>query len=286
MILLLALFACQDPAPAAFVAPSDATAWIEDASDRGGRLVVQVTAPVDAAVTFDEPLAPGLTLTPDGDVTVEPLGEVASHTKAWRFTGPNGSYELSELTADVGGAEVDAPPLFVDLGVPPPREGELADIPDPPRLWRVPWLLLAGAAALVALLAIGARRVLRRPAPPPPPPPPPHSRALAAWERARTDASLDDAGKAAAASQILREYLEEILAFPATSWTTSEILGHLGQLAHLDPANLPRCKRLLRATDLVKFADARGSAELIVELDADLKGVVESTRPRRLDGGR
>ena len=51
-------------------------------------------------------------------------------------------------------------------------------------------------------------------------------------------------------------------------------LDHLQGLQHLQSGNVPRAKRLLRATDRIKFADAKAALELFDELDAALRGFV------------
>ena len=114
---------------------------------------------------------------------------------------------------------------------------------------------------------------------------PPDLVALRQWDAIRSDEGLDDETRAQGASRIFREYTEAVLVFPASSWTTSEILRHLQRLAHLPQGNLPRAKRLLRATDRLKFAGESARDELFDELDADLRGFVASTRPSKWQEG-
>lgn len=282
LALALAGCAAEEVAPPA-LSPGVRT-WIDGAGPSGGAVVVQVVAPAEVRVDVGAPAAPGLEWAPDGAPRVERAGELQVITARWTYRGPKGHYEVSGPDAAwAGGAPLRPSPLFVDVGVEPPREGELADIEEPAAVWAFPWMAAAGGAGLLALLGGGVWLAFR-PGPPAPPPPldPPDVRALRAWEAARRDPALDDHARALAISRIFREYTEEVLAFPATSWTTSEILTHLAGLARLAEANGPRARRLLRATDRVKYAEAGTTAELFEQLDGDLRAFVDSTRPRAL----
>ena len=114
---------------------------------------------------------------------------------------------------------------------------------------------------------------------------PPDTVAIRAWEAVRADEALDDERKAQALSRIFRDYTEAALGIPAVAWTTTEILGHLGRMANLPEGNVPRARRLLRATDLVKFAEKKPGTDFFEDLDADLRAFVGSTRPTRWDEG-
>ncbi|HMV70485.1 MAG TPA: hypothetical protein PKA64_26830 [Myxococcota bacterium] len=131
------------------------------------------------------------------------------------------------------------------------------------------------------------QRARRRPARPAPvivaPPEAPHLAALRRWEAVRADPSLDDHARALALSEIFRDYVEATLSFAARALSTTEILRHLEQLTFLPRENLPRAKRLLRATDRVKYADDQPGTDLFEELDSDLRAFVESTRPKSWD---
>ena len=143
-------------------------------------------------------------------------------------------------------------------------------------------------AIIVAVLFFGgiwlAFRATSRGEPPELPPEPPDVAALQRWEAIRRDPTLDDMARAHALSQIFRTYVEAVLTFPATAWTTSEILERLRDMAHLPTGNVPRARRLLRATDRVKYAEARPGQDLLEELDADLRAFVGSTRPHSWNG--
>ena len=160
---------------------------------------------------------------------------------------------------------------------------ELADIAEPPRIWTVPWRVILVGVGLLGTVSLGiylAFRVTRRGEAVELPPEPPDVAALRAWDRVRRDPALDDLARSLALSQIFREYTEVVLAFPATAWTSTEVLARLTGMQHLPEGNIPRARRLLGATDRVKFAGERGTEQLFEDLDSDLRGFVGSTRPR------
>ena len=118
------------------------------------------------------------------------------------------------------------------------------------------------------------------------PPEAPDVVALRRWDAVRSDPKLDDFARAVALAVILREYQEAALGFPATTWTTSEILEKLSAMAHLPEGNVGRAKKLLRATDYIKFADAAARQTLFEELDDAFRVFVSTTRPRAWRGDR
>lgn len=265
--------------------------WLEGTSGKDGLLVVQTAFDPSGAVELPEPVVPGLTLQPVGDPVTERVGRREVVTQRYRFSG-QGSHEIPALEARWQGGQEEpvtssSTPLWVDLGVEPPRPGELADIQEPERVWTVPWgpvLAVGGVGGLmIAGLWLALRGARYKPVAQAPPEPPDLA-ALRRWDAIRVDASLSDEDKAKALSLLFREYTEAVLGFPATSWTTTEILQQLRQLAHLPQGNVPRAKRLLQATDRVKYADARVGNDLFEELDADLRAFVSSTRPQRWEG--
>jgi hypothetical protein len=197
--------------------------------------------------------------------------EIPPLTAVW--TGPDGTTAVGRSV-----------PLWVDLGVEPPRSGEPADIVEPATDGLMGWFV--AAALLAATLAVGAalwRAVRPRHVPVAPPADPPDVVALRAWEAVRSDPLLDPHRKALALSRLFREYVEAVLAFPATAFTTTQSVDHLKSLPHLPDPNVPRARRLLMATDRVKYAEARVTGALFDELDRDLRGFVGDTRPRRVE---
>ncbi len=269
----------------------DVRAWLEDRSASGGVWVVQTRAPTDAELAWRLPPVAGAQVAARDDVRVEAVGELEVRTYRYVFTAPRGRYELPAVEVkwtDAGASgTASSPALFVDLGVPPPRDGELVDIVEPPPIGTFPWGVALGGTAVVGLFVGGLLFAFRRPRPEALAPArelSPDARALAAWEAARSDASLDDHGRGVALSRIVRDYLEAVLAFPATARTTRETLAHLGTLRHLDNADVGRADRLLRATDLVKYADVDAGPALFDRLDDDLRGLLASTRPHRWEG--
>lgn len=288
--LLLGLLACDASAPPPDASqPVEVRTWLEGAPGPGGGvLVVQTAFDTDGQVQLPMVSAQGLTVEPLDDPEAERIGEREVVTQRYRFTGPRGSYEIPALEATWSsddGEQVTAAssPLFVDVGVQPPRDG-LADIDEPEPVWAVPWATVAAVGGVGGLVVGGLWWALRggaRREVAPVPPEPPDLAALRRWQAVRADPSLDDEEKATALSLLFREYIEAVLSLPATRWTTTEILERLGAMQHLPEGNVPRARRLLRATDRVKYADARTTEELLEELDADLRAFVGSTRPHR-----
>lgn len=289
--LLLALaLACGGPPPApAATGPVEVRSWIEGGK-AGGTLVVQTTFDPAGQVTQPEPpAAGGLELKADGEPVRERVGAREVVTQRFAWTAPKGNYEIPGAKAHwkgpAGEADATSTSLFVDVQADPlGREGDLADIQDPPRVRTIPWRAIGIVAGVGGLLLGGIGVAFfgtRRRAPLVVPPEPPDVVALRAWDAVRKDPSLDDYAKAVQISRIFREYTEAVLGFPATAWTTSEILDRLASLAHLPEGNVPRAKRLLRATDRVKFAGEQAKQELFEELDADLRAFVGTTRPHQ-----
>ncbi|MBX2798802.1 MAG: hypothetical protein KTR31_14095 [Myxococcales bacterium] len=250
----------------------------------GGKLVVQTEYDARGEVRVPELQAEGLEFELDGPPTAETIGDRDVVTQRYVYRGSDGHYEIPPLTAswtspDGTVVEGSSTPVFLDVAVEPLRVGELSDIVEPNALWTIPWVpVLSVGAIFVAGLAMAfwprreeeatpERRL------------PPHMAALKAWEAIRFDGALTDEDKARELSVIFRTYLEGALRFEASAWTTTEILAHLRSLVQLPEGNVPRAKRLLRATDRIKFAEERPSGELIEELDADLRAFVDATRP-------
>ncbi len=246
---------------------------------QNGVLVVSVEGPPGAVGPVPTPVVPGLTLTPLSDVEVEAVGDWQVSRQRYRFEGEPGMVEVPALvTAGAAPSE----PLWIDLNVEPPRPRPPDDLAEPwleGTVW--PWLVGLLIAA-VGLVAAGARWAMR--------PPPalvvdladesPDVVALRAWAALRADDRLDPNALAMALSRLFRTYLEAAQGFPAASWTTTQTLEHLATLSQLPEGNVPRARRLLRATDRVKYADARATEELFRSLDADLRDYLAATRPR------
>ena len=278
------LLACSVPPPT--VPDLAVTADARDVSASGGTLTVTTVYTGESVEIPDAPTVDGLTFALREDPRQERLGGRTVVTQVWRFTGKKGSYEIPAITVSSGEDSASSAPLWVDMGVEPPASGELADIAEPAAVWTIPWTpilavggglaLFTGMTGLAFAWALKPRRqeevVL-----------PPDVRWLRAWEFARMNPSLTDEDRARELSRIFREYTEEVLGFPAVSWTTSEILEKLDSLVHLPDGNLPRAKRLLRATDLVKYAEVAPGEDFFDGLDGDLRAFIGSTRPTVLE---
>lgn len=289
-LLIFGVWGCT---PQVLDAPEEAAASIasryEAAQGGAGVLHVQVAVPDGVVPLVPTPTGEGLTLAPIGEMEQENIGARQVLTWRWSVSGAAGSYEIQPLDLRIAGEEdalARAPSLFVDLDVEPPREGEWADIADPSRVRVVPWMWVLGVGSVALLSFAGVLWAFRRPrlaVEVEVPREAPDIVVLRGWESVRRDDRLDDYTKALALSRLFRDYLEAVLAFPATAWTTTETLGHLRSLSHLQEHHVPEARRLLRATDRVKYAGDRPGQDLFERLTEDLSGFVAATRPHRWD---
>ena len=269
-------------------------AWVSNAPESGvGTLVVQMDIPNGFDVQWPEPKVDGLRFTETGDPQTERFGASSVVRRTFRFSGPAGHYEIPALSVawdtEDGEKTAQSSPIFVDIEKDPIRTEALTDISEPSQIWVLPaWIKWSIAALAFLLLALGAiLRWLRRlpDASRVQEEVPPDVLAIQSWESVRANAALSEYDKAVEISRIFRQYTEVVLGFAATAWTTREILDRLSAMKHLQQGNVPRAKRLLRATDRIKFADAAAAEELFDNLDADLRGFVGSTRPAQWEGG-
>ena len=254
----------------------------------GGSLIVQAEFDTTGSIDLPEPVAVGLKFEADGPPFAENIGSRDVVTRRYVYRGPPGHYEVPPVIASWTSPEGEvvtgeSTPLFFDIEVEPISVGDLDDIVEPSVVRDPTWVALAIVAVLgiaslfLAGLAFAfwpreARQRRNIPLPP-------HLAALAEWDAVRGNPLFTDEDKARELSLIFRRYAERVLRFEATAWTTSEILQHLDALQKLPEGNLPRAKRMLRATDRIKFAEDRPTDELIDELDADLRAFVDATRP-------
>lgn len=296
--LVIACLGCGVPGGDVAEHASDAVqvrTWVEGDASRGvGTLVVQVQAQAGVALDLPEPTTPGLRFAEVGEPQVERIGAEVVTTRRFRFTGEAGSYEIPALGVeldDTDALSVSSSPLWVDLGQEPAELEDFVDINEPPPVFQLSNAMIAGGVCLgltgmgvLGGLGIGLWAFNRRGRPGALPAESPDVRALRQWDAVRTDGTLDDHDKAVALAVLFREYVESVLGFPATAWTTSEILRHLEGMPHLPDGNVGRARRILRATDRIKFADAAARATLFEELDDSLRTFVGSTRPRTWQG--
>lgn len=263
--------------------PPSIEAWIEDRKG-GTDLVIQTLLDRDQADLLPEVRPPrGVTLQ-EGQTTTERAGSWQLQTFRYRVGGQAGHHTLADICLPTTPQPRCASPVFLDLSVPGMTE-DMADIVEPAPVGApVPWLLLGliglGAGGVATLLTWWFTRSRPSQQAAPAAPPPPHEVALARWEQLRQDPHLDPMARAVGLSEITRVYLDACLSFPAAKWSTSEILNHLQQLTALPEGNVPRVRRLLRATDRVKYAEEPPGESFFEELDADLRALIDSTRPR------
>jgi len=207
-------------------------------------------------------------------------GERAAAVQVWELRGAPGSHVVPPLAitfTDSDGATrtLQSAALYADIGADGPSSDlapmALAPVPEPLPVWPFAlaglWVVAAGAG-----LWWHRRRLDAAPAPPPRPP---DELALLAWQALQADTSLDDHARAVGLSALFRRYLEAVLPVAATTATSREILDALDLAQSLQV----RTRRLLTATDLIKFARKGGGDPLFTELDADLRAVIAATRP-------
>ena len=289
-VLLMVLAGCGPSALApGSVSPVELSAEVDAAKVASGQpVVLRVRAATSDGWTLQvgPPAADGLQVSLSEQTGPVRVGEQDVNTWVWNLSGPDGSYVVVPAAARASGPageseDPNPPSIFVDIGVPGPSAGALADFAEVPPVEPTPWGLyaaLAGGALLAAGgLAGWAWRRSHRPVPPPLPDPP-HLVALRAWEQARLEIT-DDHALALALSMVLREYLEAILGWPATARTTREILAHLERETRLGVTDRLRAQRVLDATDRLKFAREGGGGAFFDALEADFRAVVDATRP-------
>mgnify|MGYP004417141571 CR=1 FL=1 len=199
---------------------------------------------------------------PDGSYVLEPI--------AFSFAGPDGELRTREsqrLFFDFGDEGPSSP---IDAMVPAP--------PEPVSPWpnRIRWIL-AGMLLLALLGVLWKKRPKKQV--PVVPPVPPDLEALAAWQKVQSNPDLDDHMRALLLSQIYRRYLERRFVLPASAYTTAEVLGSLRGV--LTERHIGQSKRLLTATDRIKYARRGGGLALFTSLDEDLRELIASTRQRR-----
>jgi hypothetical protein len=271
------------------VSGSTISSRFEGNDGQGGVLVVHIAVPPGAVPEVPEPSGEGLSLQAMGAMDQEQVGSRQLLTWRWSVSGSAGSYEIAPVDLRIVGLDepVDsAPSLFIDLEVEPPREGEWVDIADPGVVRVIPWAWLFGVGTVATLSLAGVVWAFRRPRVPGVveiPEEAPDVVVLRGWASVHQDDRLDDYTKALALSRLFRDYLEAVLTFPATAWTTTETVAHLRELAHLDAEHVPQARRLLRATDRVKYAETKPKEDLFEVLTEDLLTFVDATRPHRWD---
>lgn len=254
-------------------------AWVEAPKVGSGepvRLVLSETPAPGWTVSSAPPVAEGLE-------TVEgraPAAEPGEELVVYELSGPDGSYQVQlppvVLTGPEGQQEtLELGPFFVDVGVPGPTGGPLAELeaarPEP----GLPWVWLALAVLVLAMLAglLAAWLLRREEAPPEAPLLSPAEEAARDWAAAR-GAGLSDHPLAVELSRVFRVYLERSSGWPATRRTGLEILDWIRDTQRLGPADQARAARILQATDRLKFAREGGGADFFVGLDGDFEGIL------------
>ena len=250
----------------------------------GEPVVVEVTRWTTEGWTLP-PVHPGaeeLETTARGSVGPSVVGDRSRTVTTYALSGNDGSYVVVVPAVEASGPgdqtrQIEPSPVFVDIGkAPPPLDGlvDAEAIPVESDGWPA-WMVASAVGlglALVGLLAAVWHRSRNRP---PPPPKPAELVAREAWAAARED-ELDDHGLALALSQIFRRYLQAVTGFPMLSRTTREIVDYLDGESLLVESLRPRARRVLDATDRLKFAREGGGVAFFDELEADFLAVVDA----------
>ena len=289
MISLWLLWACQDAQMLDPLAEPDVSVEVqleEKAVAAGDELLLELHLSTREGWSFDpfELDAAGLQAE-ELEALVEdiPTGERAVFR--YGLSGEAGSYVLGPQAFSFTGpdgetVERESSRLFVDIGADGPVS-ELEGLFELPPAPENPWPKRIGLLALGAFIALLVGWWwMRRPrvVPPPPPPVPADEEALAAWNRVRERTDIDDHTRALLLSQIFRHYLERIFELPASAFTSVEVLRSVKE--YLNEAHWGQSKRLLTATDRIKYARRGGGVALFDALDRDFREIVAATRSR------
>ncbi len=246
---------------------------------------VQLTQADGVELRVAEPAAEGLGVVLEDERT-EPFDGWSLSTRRYALNGAPGSYVVTveravAVHADGHEEPIEIAPAFVDIGVQGPSselEGLILPAPPEPPVW--PWVLLAGI--LIGLAIAGAvwlwrrrKRAFQHVRSEPP-----HVIALHAWRVVLEDRSLGDHERALQLSEVFRRYLEAVHPFPATALTSREICDAIYQDGLVPGSLLERARRILTATDLLKFARRGGGVEFFFELDQDFQAYLRATSGR------
>lgn len=202
-----------------------------------------------------------------------------------------GSYVLPAVSAGFAtGAEANgtsqqllSSPIYVEVNSVLPQDGNATAIRDIKPLEAIPqgrWGWWFAGAALPIVGAAGFLLWRRRRGKVQLPELPAHEAAYQALNSLR---ELDLADAAAVRrycfllSEILRAYVEQRFGLNATDLTTPEIVVRLGDLRRVSADDKDRLRRVLDATDRVKFADERSSVTALAAAYEDALSFVEHT---------
>lgn len=263
--------------------------------------VVESGAPVEVDVTVwasdgwalspATPVAEGLRVVErsvDGPVVV---GDRTRTTTTWELTGADGPYVVVVPPVEARGPgdqsrTLEPAPVFVDIGTPPPALDGLVDVEAIPEAAEPPvaWIVAGGTVGVLGLGLVAVALVLVARSKPAPRPEPAEVVARTAWSAARRDVA-DDHALALALSQIFRRFLQAVTGFPTLSRTTRELVTFLETEDLLDAELRQRSRRVLDATDRLKFAREGGGDAFFDALEQDFLAVVDAlSGPRPLGG--
>ena len=260
----------------------------------------RITTP-DAATAAWQELPAALTekftiVVPPPTSRPESAGRLSRDRRLRLFPKQPGTIEIPERQVKISGGGIPEQilelPKFTITVASVVKDAKPLPLPDPLTMRsgrKLSWLWIGVAVVLALLAAIVVIWLWRRQPPPPMLPPlppvpsvPPVDEALAALAR------LEASGLAAAGhfkefylelTIILRRYLERRFGVAALERTTDEFMAETRGDPRFAGAEFQVLPGLLAAADLVKFAEARPTADTAIAALAACRQFVEATRP-------
>jgi len=219
------------------------------------------------------------------------VGNRSRTVATFELSGEDGSHVVVVPPVEATGPgdqtrTIEPPPVFVDIGkAPAPLSGLVGPEAIPEEAGWSPWVVAGAVGSGLLALGLAAWLVVRARRRPTPLPDPADVVARAAWQAARQNIS-DDHALALALSQIFRQFLQEVTGFPMLARTTREIVRQLEQEELVAAAMRQQARRVLDATDRLKFAREGGGEDFFHALEIDFLAVVDAmSMPTAEEGG-
>lgn len=235
-------------------------------------LQVELYGPLQQELQYSGPQAVGLQVLPSDPLELAQIGARQRKTLFYSLQGADGSYIIEPGTLQVGQEKVVAAAIFVDIGTGLP-EAKLANPAD--RQKEARWWYVVAIGLLLLLLVGGWKLRKRQPdlalsaA----------QQALQQWEKAKKK-QLDEHALAVQLSSIFRTYLDAVFGCQTLNLSPDEARQWLLSAQHLRPNEQDPARRLLEATDQIKFAGVVGGHELFDRLGRDLVWLISTIEAR------
>ena len=288
--LLVAVGCGAEPVlPPLAPAPVDVEVRVEQTSVASGEpIVVEVTrwTSSDWSLPPVGPVAEALQTREQSTDGPSVVGDRTRVVSTFELSGDDGSHVVVVPPVEATGPgdqtrTIEPPPVFVDIGTPPPPlDGLVGPEGVPGEQTHPTWALAAagvGAALGFGLLAAAFVVVARSKSAPLPKPA--HVIARETWAAAR-QTTTDDHALALELSLVFRQFLQAVTGAAMVTRTTREIVDLLEGEDLLTPELRLRARRVLDATDRLKFARDGGGTEFFDGLETDFLAVVDAlSRP-------